>query len=62
MLDQGRFTRSGMTDNADKLARLHTEREVVHYQRFAECLQRVQDRADKKNIYGYNPAFDKRRR
>jgi spore coat protein JC len=38
------------------------EREIVHYQRFAECLQRVQDRADSKNIYGYNPAFDKRRR
>ncbi|MBO5897474.1 MAG: manganese catalase family protein [Clostridia bacterium] len=38
------------------------EREIVHYQRFAECLQRVQDRADQKNIYGYNPAFDKRRR
>ena len=38
------------------------EREIVHYQRFAECLQRVQDRAEQKNIYGYNPAFDKRRR
>ena len=38
------------------------EREVVHYQRFAESLRRVQERADSKNIYGYNPAFDKRRR
>ena len=37
-------------------------RVIVHYLRFAECLQRVQDRADQKNIYGYNPAFDKRRR
>ena len=38
------------------------EREVVHYQRFGDCLRRVQERADHKNIYGYNPAFDKRRR
>ena len=38
------------------------ERELVHYQRFGDCLRRVQERADHKNIYGYNPAFDKRRR
>ncbi len=38
------------------------EREIVHYQRFADSLRRVQERADSKNIYGYNPAFDKRRR
>ena len=38
------------------------EREIVHYQRFGDCLRRVQERADHKNIYGYNPAFDKRRR
>ena len=38
------------------------EREIVHYQRFADSLRRVQERADHKNIYGYNPAFDKRRR
>ena len=38
------------------------EREVVHYQRFGDCLRKVQERADHKNIYGYNPAFDQRRR
>jgi spore coat protein JC len=38
------------------------EREVVHYQRFGDCLRKVQERADHKNIYGYNPAFDGRRR
>ena len=38
------------------------EREIVHYQRFADGLRRVQERADSKNIYGYNPAFDSRRR
>ena len=38
------------------------EREIVHYQRFGDCLRKVQERADHKNIYGYNPAFDKRRK
>ena len=35
------------------------EREIVHYQRFAECLGIAQDSfEDKKNYYLYNPAFD----
>ena len=38
------------------------EREIVHYQRFADSLRRVQECADSKNIYAYNPSFDKRRR
>lgn len=33
-------------------------REVVHFQRFAECLTLVQDKLDEKNIYAFNPAFD----
>jgi spore coat protein JC len=36
------------------------EREVVHYQRFAESLGIVRDNLDRKNFYGYNPAFDRR--
>ena len=35
------------------------EREVVHYQRFAEALHSTQDRLDSKNFYACNPAFDK---
>jgi spore coat protein JC len=35
------------------------EREIVHYQRFAEALGIAQDKMDEKNFYGYNPAFDK---
>ena len=35
------------------------EREIVHFQRFGEALQRVQDRLDSKNFYAFNPAFDK---
>lgn len=33
------------------------EREIVHYQRFAEGLGIVQDHLDDKNFYAFNPAF-----
>ena len=36
------------------------EREIVHYQRFADALRRTQDRLDSKNFYACNPAFDKK--
>ncbi len=36
------------------------EREIVHYQRFSEALCKIQDRADQKNIYAVNPAFDRK--
>lgn len=35
------------------------EREIVHYQRFADALRRTQDRLDERNFYACNPAFDK---
>lgn len=35
------------------------EREIVHYQRFGECLRIVQENLDSKNFYAINPAFDK---
>ena len=35
------------------------EREVVHYQRFGECLSRAQDITNSKNFYACNPSFDK---
>ena len=35
------------------------EREIVHYQRFGECLRLVQEKLDAKNVYLYNPAFDR---
>lgn len=34
------------------------EREIVHYQRFGECLNRVQGQLNQKNIYAFNPSFD----
>lgn len=35
------------------------EREIVHYQRFAEVLRNTTDRLDCKNFYAFNPSFDK---
>ena len=33
-------------------------REVVHYQRFGECLRITQDKLDSRNFYAFNPEFD----
>ena len=35
------------------------QRELVHYQRFAEALNKTRERLDSKNYYAYNPSFDK---
>ena len=35
------------------------ERELVHYQRFGECLRLTLDRLNCKNFYAFNPSFDK---
>ena len=36
------------------------EREIVHYQRFADAVRMTQDAfEDKHNFYAYNPSFDK---
>ncbi|MBO5035710.1 MAG: manganese catalase family protein [Clostridia bacterium] len=35
-------------------------REIVHYQRFGECLRIAQDRLNCKNFYAINPSFDKK--
>jgi len=35
------------------------QRELVHYQRFAEALRITQDNLNSKNFYAFNPSFDK---
>ena len=35
------------------------EREIVHFQRFGECLEITKEKLDRKNLYAINPAFDK---
>ena len=36
------------------------EREIVHYQRFADALRTTQDTLNAKNFYAFNPSFDVR--
>lgn len=51
-----------LVDDPDVLdpLRFLREREVVHYQRFGDCLGIAQDVfTNKSNFYQYNPAFDK---
>ena len=35
------------------------EREIVHYQRFSDCLRIAQDGMNSKNFYAVNPSFDR---
>ena len=35
------------------------QREVVHFQRFGEALEKTKDKLDPKNFYYFNPEFDK---
>ena len=52
-----------LSDDPDvnNVIRFLREREIVHYQRFGECLRNVQEKLDQKNVYLYNPSFDKNR-
>ena len=36
-------------------------REIVHFQRFGEALERTQEKLDAKNFYYFNPEFDKQK-
>ena len=48
-----------MTDDEDVLSvlRFLRQREVIHYQRFAEALELVKCRLNEENFYAYNPAL-----
>ena len=35
-------------------------REIVHFQRFGEALERTKEKLDEKNYYYFNPEFDKK--
>ena len=50
-----------LSDDPDvnNVIRFLREREVVHFQRFGECLRNVKEKLDQKNVYLYNPAFDR---
>lgn len=50
-----------LSDDPDvnNVIRFLREREVVHFQRFGECLRLCKDKMNAKNVYYMNPAFDK---
>ena len=50
-----------LSDDPDvnNVIRFLREREIVHFQRFGECLRLCKEKMDQKNIYLYNPAFDR---
>lgn len=50
-----------LVDNEDvkKVIRFLREREIVHYQRFAEGLEFVKAKLNEENYYKFNPEFDK---
>ena len=50
-----------LSDDPDvnNVIRFLREREIVHFQRFGECLRLCKEKMDTKNVYLTNPAFDK---
>lgn len=51
-----------LVDDPDVIApiRFLREREIVHFQRFGEALERAKEHLNEKNFYAFNPEFDKR--
>lgn len=49
-----------LSDDPDvnNVIRFLREREIVHFQRFGECIRLCKEKMDSKNIYFTNPAFD----
>ena len=43
--------------DVNNVLRFLREREVVHFQRFGEALNTVQEKLDQKNVYFQNPAY-----
>ncbi len=50
-----------LSDDPDvnNVIRFLREREIVHFQRFGECLRLCKEKMDARNVYLTNPAFDK---
>lgn len=49
-----------LVDDPDVIApiRFLREREIVHFQRFGEALERVKDTLNSRNFYAFNPSFN----
>jgi spore coat protein JC len=50
-----------LSDDPDvnDVIRFLRQREVVHFQRFGEAIERVKERLNQNNVYLTNPAFDR---
>lgn len=50
-----------LSDDPDvnNVIRFLREREIVHFQRFGEAIELARQKMDQKNVYLYNPAFDR---
>ncbi len=50
-----------LSDDPDvnDVLRFLREREIVHFQRFGEAIEKLRQRLNTKNVYFMNPAFDK---
>lgn len=50
-----------LSDDPDvnDVIRFLREREIVHFQRFGEAIELAKDKMNQKNVYLFNPAFDK---
>ncbi len=46
--------------DVSNVIRFLREREIVHFQRFGETLRLCKEKMDQKNVYLYNPEFDKK--
>ena len=52
-----------MADDPDVIdvIRFLREREVVHFQRFGEALELAKEKLDQRNVYAFNPSFDRKK-
>lgn len=49
-----------LSDDPDvnDVIRFLREREVVHFQRFGEAIEKLREKLDQRNVYCMNPAID----
>ena len=49
-----------LSDDPDvnDVIRFLREREIVHFQRFGEAIEKLREKLDQKNVYYMNPAID----
>ena len=45
--------------DVNNVIRFLREREIVHFQRFGEALEKAKEKMNQKNVYFTNPAFDR---